>query len=49
MNDPEITDRYPKGLNASEVLREIRVRHGEDAFKYCTVIDVADELKAIFS
>jgi hypothetical protein len=44
IGDPEVTARYPAGLNASDLLREIRAKHGEDAFALCSVIDVANEM-----
>lgn len=48
MNDRAIDPKYTKGMTPGEVLTEIRVKHGEDAFSLCTVIDVADELQAIY-
>lgn len=41
-------DRYPDGMNAGDVLTEIRRRWGANAFALCTVIDVADEMDAAF-
>lgn len=48
MRDEAVTARYPKGLNSADVLKEIRAKHGDDAFPLCTVIDVADEMRAFF-
>ena len=48
MRDESVTARYPRGLNAADVLTEIRRKHGNDAFPLCTVLDVADEMRAFF-
>lgn len=47
MQDPEMQRKYPQGLNAVDVLTEIRARE-PGAFPLCTVIDVADELQSIY-
>ena len=48
MSDPEVTARYPDGLNSADVLTEIRGKHGADAFPLVSVIDVADEMRSFF-
>lgn len=49
MSDKSVTSQYPKeGLNAADVLKEIRIKYGDDAFPYVSVIDVADELQAFY-
>lgn len=48
MRDPSIKAKYPEGLLSYDVLAEIRMRHGDDAFPLCTVIDVANEMRAFF-
>jgi len=30
------------------VLNEIRVKHGEDAFSLCSILDVCDEMTALY-
>lgn len=47
-NDMEVTLRYPNGLNAADVLTEIRKKRGDDAFSLCSIIDVADECRYLF-
>jgi hypothetical protein len=47
MRDKAVTARYPRGLNAGDVLTEIRAKHA-DAFPLCTVIDVADEMRSFY-
>jgi hypothetical protein len=41
-------DKYPDGLDSADVLAEIRAKFGADAFPLCTVIDVANEMRAFF-
>lgn len=48
MADEEVLARYPDGLAPVDILDEIRKKHGPDAFALCTVIDVADEMRAFF-
>lgn len=47
MSDSETTARYPEGLNAGDVLTEIRRKH-PDAFPLVSVIDVADEMRSFY-
>ena len=39
---------YPEGLSAADVLFEIRLRFGADAFPLVSVIDVADEMRSFY-
>lgn len=48
MADRDVLARYPKGVNAADVLTEIRAKHGTDAFPLVSVIDVADEMRSFF-
>ena len=48
MRDPSMGAKYPEGLNAADVLTEIRAKHGSDAFPLVSVIDVADEMRSFF-
>lgn len=48
MNDKAIRAKYPAGLSSVDVLREIRIKFGADVYPYCTVIDIADELRRIY-
>lgn len=48
MYDKYGTEDYPRGLNAGDVLMEIRKKFGPEVFPYCTVIDVADELQELY-
>jgi hypothetical protein len=48
MADDEVRSLYSKGLAAADVLHEIRVKHGKDAFALCSVLDVCDELEALY-
>jgi len=48
MRDPAMSARYPDGLDAADVLTEIRARHGAGAFALCSIIDVADEMRSFF-
>lgn len=48
MEDRVVRDKYPEGLMAKDILHEIRVKHGEDAFVYCSILDVCDEMKALY-
>ena len=48
MRDHSMGAKYPKGLNAADVLTEIRAKHGADAFPLVSVIDVADEMRSFF-
>lgn len=48
MEDPSMRDKYPHGMTPAEVLTEIRLKFGYDAFELCTVIDVADELTNLY-
>lgn len=48
MNDPDTKRYYPDGVAPLDILKEIRARHGQDAFEFCTVIDVADEMRAFY-
>lgn len=47
MDDHDIQQDFPDGMSAVDVLTEMRERN-PDAFPLCTVIDVADELRAIY-
>lgn len=46
--DPEIHKKYPNGMNSVDILHEIRQKYGQDAFPYCTVIDVADQMRETY-
>lgn len=48
MEDTEVTARYPKGLNGGDVLMEIRTRFGANAWPLVSVLDVIDELTALY-
>lgn len=48
MSDREVTSKYLAGLDAADILTEIRNKHGRDAFALCTVIDVADEMRSFY-
>ena len=48
MEDRSIIAAYPDGMNATEVLREIRIRIGNNAFPMASPIDVADELRELY-
>ena len=48
MADPEVRSRYPEGMTSGEVLAEIRHKKGDDAFPYVDILDVHDELTAIY-
>lgn len=48
MADPAVIARYPDGLDGNDVMTEIRRKHGQDAFALCSVIDVVDEMRALF-
>ena len=39
---------YPDGLSSADVLKEIRVLFGPDAFPLVSVIDVADEMRSFY-
>lgn len=47
MSDPGVRTRYPDGLAPRDILTEIRVKH-PGAFPLCSVIDVADEMRAFY-
>ena len=47
MADRSVTAKYSEGLNAGDVLTEIRAKH-PDAFPLVSVIDVADEMRSFF-
>lgn len=44
MSDKTVLARYPEGLDAAEILTEIRAKHGSDAFCLCSVLDIANEM-----
>lgn len=48
MNDREVVSRYPNGLDGNDILAEIRVKHGPDAFPYVSILDVCDEMTAVY-
>lgn len=48
MSDPDMRRYYPDGLDASDILKEIRARHGQDAFPLVSIIDVADEMRGFY-
>lgn len=48
MSDPTMKGKYPDGLAAADILNEIRIKHGEDAFPYVSLIDVCDEMEAFY-
>jgi len=39
---------YPDGMNSAAILTEIRAIHGEDAFSLCSILDVHDEMEALY-
>jgi hypothetical protein len=47
--DLEIRADYPEGLMAKDILFEIRVKHGPDAFPLVSIIDVCDEMEALYA
>lgn len=48
MADHEVMKKYPNGVSSADVLNEIRVKHGDDAFYLCTILDVHDEMEALY-
>jgi hypothetical protein len=40
--------KYPNGMNAGDILTEVRAKYGADAYPYCTIIDVCDEMDAMY-
>lgn len=48
MADPDTKRYYPDGLNAAEILLEIRSRHGDDAFPLVSILDVCDEMRKLY-
>lgn len=48
MDDPEVTARYPEGLDSASILMEIRAKKGADAFPYADILDVHDEMTALY-
>lgn len=48
MEDAEVRARYPKGLNSGDILGEIRKKKGDDAFPLVSILDVHDEMDALY-
>lgn len=48
MSEPDVMRRYPYGLTPREILKEIRARHGADAFPFVSTIDVAEEMRSFY-
>lgn len=48
MEDPNMKSKYPEGLMAKDILNEIRVKHGENAFELCSILDVCDEMNKLY-
>jgi len=48
MEDREVRKRYPEGLDSADILREIRVKAGADVFPLVTILDVHDEMEALY-
>lgn len=48
MSDPEMKTKYPDGLDGFDIITEIRIKHGEDAFNLCSVLDVIDEMQKFY-
>ncbi len=48
MADRELQAQYPKGMDSGDILTEIRVKHGADAFALCTILDVHDEMTKLY-
>ena len=46
--DSEVRARHPKGMTARDVLDEVRLLKGADAFPLCTWLDAHDELTALY-
>lgn len=46
--ESEVRARHPKGLTAIDVLDEVRLLKGADAFPLCTWLDAHDELTALY-
>jgi len=44
MRDSSLRSKYPEGPTSVQILDEIRLKHGADAFPLCTWIDVHDEM-----
>jgi len=47
MEDNLTMRRYAGGISALDMLKEIQTKFGPGAFEFCTVIDVADEMKEL--
>lgn len=47
MHDPVTKLSYPKGMSATDVMDEMRLKYGQ-IYPLCTVIDAADALKAMY-
>lgn len=48
MADDAVSERYPDGLMARDILGEIRAKHGPDAFALCSILDVCDEMVVLY-
>lgn len=48
MNDRQIALKYPQGMNSGDILTEIRAKHGDDAFAFCSILDVHDEMEKFY-
>lgn len=50
MSDKAVTAKYREqgGMTSADVLNEIRGKHGADAFGLCSILDVHDEMSALF-
>lgn len=48
MDDESIVACYPNGLDGNDILAEIRFKHGDGAFPYVSILDVIDEMRALY-
>lgn len=44
----DLRKRYPRGMDSNDILVEIRELHGLDAFSLCSILDVHDEMTALY-
>lgn len=47
MNDRTVMDRYPQGVTANDVMREVEKKH-PGGFPLISVLDVYDEMTAFY-
>ena len=50
MLDKSVTSKYRDvgGLQARDILAEIRIKHGADAFPLVSIIDICDEMRELY-